>query len=86
MNPSLCSMDAAGRLVLPKPVRDRLNLGSGSQLEISELADGVLLRPVDARPTLTREHGLVIHEGHPGAPLTGAVERLRNERLDSLKP
>ena len=55
MNPSLCSMDAAGRLVLPKPVRDRLNLGSGSQLEISELADGVLLRPVDARPTLTRE-------------------------------
>ncbi|PYY02429.1 MAG: AbrB/MazE/SpoVT family DNA-binding domain-containing protein, partial [Acidobacteria bacterium] len=39
-------VDKAGRIVLPKPVRDRLGLKAGASLEICESADGLLLRPV----------------------------------------
>lgn len=39
------SMDAAGRIVIPKPIRERLGIGPGSTLELDELADHVELRP-----------------------------------------
>ncbi len=39
-------MDAAGRLVLPKPVRERCGLAGGPhQLEVSDTPDGIVLRP-----------------------------------------
>ena len=42
-------MDKAGRVVLPKALRDRLGLHPGADLEISESSEGVLLRPAKPR-------------------------------------
>jgi len=41
-------IDRAGRIVLPKPLRDRLALRSGTELEIHESAEGILLKPLAA--------------------------------------
>lgn len=39
-------MDAAGRIVLPKPLRERLGLRPETELEAVEQSGGVLLRAV----------------------------------------
>ncbi|MGH3612249.1 MAG: AbrB/MazE/SpoVT family DNA-binding domain-containing protein [Pseudonocardia sp.] len=38
-------IDAAGRVVIPKQVRERLGFVAGSTLELDELGDHVELRP-----------------------------------------
>lgn len=39
------TIDAAGRVVIPKQVRERLGLTAGSTLDLDELGDHVELRP-----------------------------------------
>jgi AbrB family looped-hinge helix DNA binding protein len=56
-------IDKAGRVVLPKPVRDRFGMKAGTDLEMQETADGVVLRPVRQRPSLIKRDGLLVHRG-----------------------
>jgi len=56
-------IDLAGRIVLPKPLRRRLGLGAGAEIELVESADGVLLKPAERRPSLVREGHLLVHQG-----------------------
>ena len=52
-------MDKAGRVTLPKAARDRLGLHEGSSdLEIVEASEGVLLKPIEARPSMVKKQGL----------------------------
>lgn len=55
-------MDASGRLVLPKPVRERLNLRGGSRLRAEVVAGRVELVPVasEARPALKKKSGITV--------------------------
>ena len=43
------TVSAKGQVVIPKDVRDRLNLMAGDRLEVVERADGVLLRRLAAK-------------------------------------
>ncbi|MCY7315593.1 MAG: AbrB/MazE/SpoVT family DNA-binding domain-containing protein [Rubrivivax sp.] len=47
---SLISVSSKGQIVLPAPLRRKLGLGTGSQLEVVEAADGLHLRVVRAVP------------------------------------
>jgi AbrB family looped-hinge helix DNA binding protein len=78
-------IDKAGRIVVPKPLRERLGLKPDTQLEAIEQSGGVLLKPVEQRPSMTRVDGLWVHQGRaePGANWD-VVEDVRAERLDSL--
>lgn len=70
------TIDAAGRLVIPKQLRDRLGLTPG---EVDVEADGADLRvrPV-ADDSLVEEDGWLLIPA-PGAPLTDAdVQALRD--------
>jgi|SRR5208282_3702349 len=40
------TMDKVGRIVLPKPVRENLQLAPGDELELESLGDRVTLRPL----------------------------------------
>jgi AbrB family looped-hinge helix DNA binding protein len=56
-------VDGAGRIVLPKPIRERLRIHSGCELSLEESAEGILLRPVTKRPSLIIKRGLLLHTG-----------------------
>ncbi len=79
-------LSAKGQVVIPKPVRERLNWGEGDRLEILETADGVLLRRKVASPTpITIEQFLAERPVYRGRPATleemdEAIERARAER------
>lgn len=79
-------IDSAGRIVLPKPIRERLGLHAGAELELTEAPEGLLLRPVDQRPSLVREGPFLIHRGTPppGFDPVRAVEQDREDRIRSL--
>ncbi|HZZ15211.1 MAG TPA: AbrB/MazE/SpoVT family DNA-binding domain-containing protein [Candidatus Sulfotelmatobacter sp.] len=57
-------LDKSGRVVLPKKLRQRLGLRAGSTFEASEVAGGILLRPIQKRPSLVEHNGFLIHVGH----------------------
>src|SRR5260370_41569278 len=56
-------IDKAGRIVLPKPVRERFHLREGSELEIEERPDGLTLRPLEQQPSMIRKSGISGHMG-----------------------
>jgi len=79
-------MDAAGRIVVPKPLRERLGLRPDTELEAVEQSGGVLLRPVEQRPSLIKVDGLWVHQGtaQNGANWDRVLRDVREERIDSL--
>lgn len=77
---AVLTIDAAGRIVLPQPIRRHFHLGRGSKLELQVESDGILLRPQQQSPSLTEEHGLLVHEGEPTGDLVLAVEAVRDQR------
>lgn len=40
---SITNMDANGRILLPRGIRDRLNLNDGDRLAIDQLGDGTII-------------------------------------------
>ena len=57
------TIDAAGRLVVPKSLRDQFHLVPGSELEIEPTSDGVIIRPADRGPSLVSRGGVLVHHG-----------------------
>ena len=77
------TIDKAGRIVVPKELRQRLALRPNTELEIVEHPNGVLLRVPDQKPSLAQVHGLLVHQGRAedGADWDLALETTREERL-----
>jgi AbrB family looped-hinge helix DNA binding protein len=79
---STISIDNAGRLVLPKAIRDRFKLTGGSKLRIESIGDHFELTPIveDRETVLTRKNGLLV------VPATGeecdAVKAIAASRED----
>jgi AbrB family looped-hinge helix DNA binding protein len=78
---TIISIDAAGRLVLPKPVRDLHGLGPGSELELTDDGTEIRLRPVAEGPPMREVHGFLVYTGRSAEPVTDAVQRDRDARL-----
>jgi AbrB family looped-hinge helix DNA binding protein len=79
-------IDKAGRIVIPKPLRERLGFKPDTELEAIEQPEGLLLKPVRQRPSMVRVDGLWVHQGspEPGANWDRTMEDLREERLESV--
>ena len=76
-------IDKAGRVILPKPVRDRLGL-EGSDLEIMETPEGVMLKPIEHRPSMVKKQGLWVHTGKL-PPGYDSVQAIRDDREDRIR-
>jgi AbrB family looped-hinge helix DNA binding protein len=76
-------IDKAGRVVLPKPMRDRLGLRAGSDLEIEETAEGIVLKPATRRPSLIKKGSFLVHTGEvpPGYDILKAIDDDREEQM-----
>ena len=57
------TIDNAGRLVVPKPLREQFNLTPGCELEIEAGVNGITLRRADTEPALVRKEGILVHHG-----------------------
>ena len=62
------SVDKAGRIVLPKPVRDELRLEPGDSLELESSEDQIILRPARGNGRIYKEKGMWVFDS--GEPLT----------------
>lgn len=87
------TIDRAGRLVLPKPVRDELQLAAGDSLELESSDDQIVLRPVRGVATLRKKQGVwVMRTGKPlsAEVVNETIRKIRNERgqidVSSLRP
>jgi AbrB family looped-hinge helix DNA binding protein len=56
-------IDGAGRIVLPKRVRERFRLTAGATLELEERPEGLVLRPIEQSPAIVRRDGLWVYLG-----------------------
>ena len=76
-------MPDADRVILPKPIRDRFGLRAGSDLEVKETPEGVLLKPADRRSSLIKKERFWMHTGeHPtGYDIVKAIDDDRDERM-----
>ncbi len=82
MNAKL-TLDKAGRIVLPKPVRDKLQLAPGDELDLETLDDLITLRPLRGTAQLRKKRGVwVFHCGEAlsAATVDEAIEQARRER------
>ena len=76
-------IDKAGRVVLPKSVRDELRVTSGDTLNLKLNGDEVVLSPTRSTSPLRRERGVwVFRRGKPihAAVTDNLLDQLRGER------
>ena len=73
-------IDKAGRVVIPKPLREQLHLEPGDALEVETAGEQITLRPVRGTAPLRKEHGVwVFHSGEP-LPASSTDEMLQKYR------
>ena len=76
------TIDAAGRIVVPKPIRDALGLAAGTQLEISERDGAIVLEPEPVPMRLVRRgRGRVVAPERPLPTLTAEQVRATLESV-----
>jgi AbrB family looped-hinge helix DNA binding protein len=81
-NSALSSIDSAGRVVIPKALRERLQLVPGSEIEISAHKGGLRIERVEREGRLLRVDGrLVFTGGDPhSVDLDAAIAAARGTR------
>jgi len=74
------TIDKAGRIVIPKPLREELHLEPGDALEMEIVGEQITLRPGRGTGPLTKEHGVwVFRTGYP-LPASSTDDMLRQIR------
>ena len=76
------SLDKAGRLVLPKTLREEMRLGAGDTLVLESEGDRITLRPVRPQALLQKERGVWVYQGEPSnASIPDLIDLERAKRL-----
>ncbi len=80
------TIDAAGRVTLPRSLRRRLRLEPGDTLHLDAQDDRITLSPVRPPAPLRQEDGIWVYgSGQPvTVPLRDLIEETRGERDASL--
>ncbi len=58
--PMEATVDEVGRIVVPKPLRDRLHLVAGTKVDVSEYGDGLHIAPVSRTARLEVRDGRLV--------------------------
>ena len=75
------TIDKFGRMVIPKALRDELDLRPGSVLDVERASVGIVLKPVlEDQPLIVKE-GLLVYSGDRTGEVSGDLDRaVENER------
>lgn len=71
------TLDKAGRVSLPKALRQQLQLGPGDSLQLESQGERITLRPVRASAPIRKEHGVWVYRS--GTPSTVSIRKLIEE-------
>jgi AbrB family looped-hinge helix DNA binding protein len=82
------TIDKAGRVVIPKTLREQFGIQAGDKLEMTGSGGVISVRPIRAKAPLRKEHGIwVYHTGQPAADaLSQLIDREREKRIRDLLP
>src|SRR3984885_9342647 len=76
------TLDKAGRVVLPKPVRDEMQLRAGDSLELESSEDRIVLRPRRGGVGLHQKQGIWVFSVGESIPAGATDELLRQIRRE----
>ncbi len=72
----MVTIDSAGRLVIPKPIREEAGIEPGAPLRISVRDGRIEIEPGYVKIRLVKRHGITVAERvEPGPTLTNAQVR-----------
>src|ERR1700674_2097151 len=74
------TIDKAGRVVIPKEIRDELRLEAGDTLTLESEGERVTLRPVHGATLLQKERGVWVFHGDKPLLLDEANQLVRDAR------
>ena len=80
---TITTIDAAGRVVIPKQLREALRLLANTRLRVTEQGRRIVLEPVEEEAVVVERDGLTLIGGELIEP-PPEVRRVRAERLDEL--
>jgi AbrB family looped-hinge helix DNA binding protein len=79
------TVDRAGRVLIPKALRQELHLGPGDALELNSEGEQITLRPVRPEALLKKERGVWVYQGKPATTsIPVLIDRERAKRLGEL--
>jgi len=79
------SIDKAGRLVLPKPIRDKLRLEPGDRVLLESEGEQVTIRPDRPQATLKKKRGIWVYHGtRTDISISELVDQEREKRLREI--
>jgi len=82
METATVQIDHAGRLVLPKSMRDRFRLRGGDTLAIEVRGEAIELRPTRGVGQLARVNGVLVFTGP--RPLDGGGDLVAESRAERI--
>ena len=79
-------IDRSGRIVVPKPLRERLGFRPDSEIEVVEEPGGLILRSLVEKPPMIKVDGFWVHQGvaEKGVDWDRVVDDVREERIQSV--
>lgn len=79
------TIDRAGRVVIPKSIRDRLHLGTGAELEVAVSGEEITLRAPSAETKLMEKRGVLVFGGDSDSEIDIAdfINEERNHRAST---
>ena len=82
---SKLTLDNAGRVLIPKKVREQMHLGPGDSLQLDSEGDRITLRPLRPQAQLKKERGVWVYQGEPNrASISDLIDRVREKRTREL--
>jgi AbrB family looped-hinge helix DNA binding protein len=79
------TLDRAGRVLIPKSLRQELHLGPGDALQLDSEGEEITLRPVRPKALLKKEKGVWVYQGEPThASIPDLIDREREKRASEL--
>ncbi len=81
---AIAEIDKAGRVVVPKKLRDRLHLRPGTRLHLRQEGETIVIEPESKPRGLYMEKGTLVYDAGPAAP-SDAVEWVAEARDARMK-
>lgn len=78
------TIDRFGRIIIPKKVRDDLDLSPGTQITIEMVNNTIILEPVYGEHNLINKNGVLVFTGKPLENIEEALEKHRKERIKAV--